>query len=96
MSLSAIERLIDASVRCHKCHQGINDCECYEKCSCGWSFDKGSRCRNPMHWEPPYDVECPHCHQPAGAKCQNPDGVKMAHGWTHKRRDKASPRPQER
>jgi len=27
--------------------QGIGNCDCYEKCSCGWFADKGQPCKNP-------------------------------------------------
>lgn len=45
---SPIERLIDASgMRCTICKAAMGTCDCWEKCSCGWSALKGEVCHNP-------------------------------------------------
>ncbi len=44
---SALNRMIDAAVRCVKCGQPMG-CGCWTKCpSCSWSFETGKACRNP-------------------------------------------------
>jgi hypothetical protein len=46
--LSAIERLIDATVVCPTCGtQGFLKCDCFSQCACGWLVKKGGHCENP-------------------------------------------------
>ncbi len=49
------------------------------QCECGWFYaSQGvaakwrvpAECTNPVHREPPRDVECPHCGAPAGTDCR--------------------------
>jgi hypothetical protein len=49
--LSPIERLIDASgLRCTVCGRPRGDgCSCWIECRCGWSYERGGACRNPVH-----------------------------------------------
>lgn len=42
-----IERLIDAGMKCLLCGAAMGRCDCWEKCSCGYSARKGEPCRNP-------------------------------------------------
>jgi hypothetical protein len=50
---TAIEILFDkAGMTCTKCGAKIGYCDCWTKCKipgCSWSFEKGSKCRNPEH-----------------------------------------------
>lgn len=44
-----INRMIDAVVRCTKCGaKGLFTCDCWERCSCGWSAERGKICGNPQ------------------------------------------------
>ncbi len=49
MSPSPIDVLFaPENMKCTLC--GVNmkiGCDCWTKCSCGWSFEKGTKCRNP-------------------------------------------------
>lgn len=41
---------IDSNVRCTKCGtKGVGNCDCWTRCNCGWSYEKGGKCRNPIH-----------------------------------------------
>jgi len=47
-----IEKLIDTHMRCLKCNAKMGECDCWTKCpikGCKWSFEKGTKCRNPEH-----------------------------------------------
>jgi hypothetical protein len=47
---TVIDALIDkADLRCTRCNAAMGGCDCWTKCDCGWSFEKGTACRNPMH-----------------------------------------------
>lgn len=47
---NALDRMILSSVKCPICGAGYGQCDCWQKCSvCGWSFQKGKACRNPVH-----------------------------------------------
>ena len=40
--------MIDASgMRCTKCEAPAGTCTCWERCSCGWTTERGKACRNP-------------------------------------------------
>lgn len=47
--MSAIDALFNkANLRCTKCGvAAAAGCDCWERCSCGWSAEKGKPCRNP-------------------------------------------------
>jgi hypothetical protein len=83
-----IANLIDASVHCRRCGaQGFGTCDCYGECrwqGCTWWFYRDEECHNPIHWQPPLDVACPHCGAQPGRPCRTkpalptwPDGVPM-------------------
>lgn len=36
-------------LKCTVCGAQAGTCDCWTKCSCGWSFRKGTACRNPVH-----------------------------------------------
>jgi hypothetical protein len=43
-----IERLIDnAGLHCTICNAPYGTCDCWVRCSCGWSARRGEPCRNP-------------------------------------------------
>jgi hypothetical protein len=43
---SAIDILFSRAVmKCTKC--GRAECDCWERCSCGWTTEAGKQCRNP-------------------------------------------------
>lgn len=43
-----IEKMIDAALVCSKCGaKGMFNCDCYERCTCGWIANKGEPCSNP-------------------------------------------------
>jgi len=44
-----LDKLIDKSVHCVKCGAKMEECDCWEKCSCGWTKEKGKFCNNPIH-----------------------------------------------
>jgi hypothetical protein len=46
---SPIDRLIDAGMHCVKCGQKMGTCDCWDQCPCGWSFERGGQCANPIH-----------------------------------------------
>lgn len=37
----------NSRMRCTLCDAPMGKCDCWTKCSCGWSFEKGTACRNP-------------------------------------------------
>ena len=63
-------------------------CDCWERCSCGWSFRAGETCRNPVHREPPRDVPCPFCKAGVGEACVQRNGIRQA--WPHQARERIS------
>ena len=43
----SINRMVDMAVTCSRCGtKGIGNCDCFERCSCGWFADKGKPCGN--------------------------------------------------
>lgn len=46
---SPLERAIDAAMVCLKCGAKMGGCDCWTPCPCGWSYEKGGKCRNPVH-----------------------------------------------
>ena len=45
---SPIDSLLDGVVmHCTIC--GASSCDCWVRCACGWSFEKGEECHNPVH-----------------------------------------------
>lgn len=68
---SPIERLVDASgMRCTKCEAPAGTCVCWERCSCGWTAERGKPCRNPTtvrcstkvkYGDQVLQLECPSC-----------------------------------
>lgn len=53
MSEAPIYRAINMTVRCTKCGAvGINSCDCWEECKCGWTKERGGKCSNPQCKEP--------------------------------------------
>lgn len=47
---SPIDVMIDnADLRCTVCNAPRGGCDCWTPCDCGWSFRKGTKCRNPTH-----------------------------------------------
>jgi len=44
---SPLDKMIEAAVVCTKCGAKPGQCDCWEKCSCGWFAEKGKPCRNP-------------------------------------------------
>lgn len=54
MARAPIDRLFDTAVmKCTVCKALMGTCDCWTKCSCGWSFRKGKKCRNPAHKSKP-------------------------------------------
>lgn len=44
---------VDAAVRCARCGApGVDACDCWVKCPCGWRYARGERCANPSHPPP--------------------------------------------
>jgi hypothetical protein len=39
----------NADLRCTICNAKIGACDCWVKCECGWSYEKGTKCRNSLH-----------------------------------------------
>lgn len=37
------------TMRCTLCNQPAGTCDCWTLCGCGWSYEKGTSCRNPNH-----------------------------------------------
>ena len=35
--------------KCTICGKSPQVCDCWTKCYCGWSYEKGRSCRNPKH-----------------------------------------------
>ena len=35
--------------KCAICGGPARVCGCWETCDCGWHFEKGEKCRNPIH-----------------------------------------------
>lgn len=46
---SPINQLIDSVMKCGKCGAPMGKCDCWTKCKCGWSYEKGGKCNNPIH-----------------------------------------------
>jgi len=46
---TSLGKLITTSVRCTVCGAGYGKCDCWKKCSCGWSYrnDGKDTCHNP-------------------------------------------------
>ena len=42
----------NADMRCTVCQAKAGTCDCWSKCKCGWSFQKGTECGNPVHASP--------------------------------------------
>jgi hypothetical protein len=38
---------------CTICNAPYGKCNCWTPCSCGWSFEKGTKCGNPIHKKKP-------------------------------------------
>ena len=49
--VSPIDQLIMSNVRCTKCNALYGKCDCWTHCPCGWMFEKGTKCNNPIHGE---------------------------------------------
>ena len=47
MKKNIVYRMIDAVVRCTICGAKMGGCDCWTPCPCGWSYEKGKKCRNP-------------------------------------------------
>lgn len=46
----SIEKLIEKAVKCTICGtKGYMICDCWVKCKCGWLYEKGTKCKNPIH-----------------------------------------------
>ena len=43
----SLDRMILGSVKCVRCGAGYGNCDCWEKCRCGWSHGRGEPCHNP-------------------------------------------------
>lgn len=39
--------MIFAAVKCVKCGEKLDVCDCREKCSCNWMAERGTICNNP-------------------------------------------------
>jgi ribosomal protein L37AE/L43A len=45
-----VERLFDsAKFTCTACGAARGKCDCWTPCACGWSYAKGTACKNPNH-----------------------------------------------
>ena len=44
-----LQRTVDSVMKCTVCGAPMGKCDCWTKCSCGWSYRKGSYCTNPIH-----------------------------------------------
>lgn len=49
MSDSPIGDMIMNAVNCTKCGAKYGACNCWTKCSCGWSYAQEETCGNPIH-----------------------------------------------
>jgi hypothetical protein len=49
MSETPTDRLVKQSVRCTKCGAKYGKCDCWTECRCGWLYERGEQCRNPIH-----------------------------------------------
>lgn len=49
--MNPIDRALDKiDFKCTKCGAKMGACDCWQKCTkCGWSYEKGKKCRNPRH-----------------------------------------------
>lgn len=48
--MKPINKLLNnVDFKCLKCGEPIGKCDCWQKCACGWSYEKGKKCRNPIH-----------------------------------------------
>lgn len=45
--MSGLGGMIGNIVKCVKCGASMGQCDCWTKCVCGWSFEKGGKCNNP-------------------------------------------------
>jgi hypothetical protein len=45
--MTPLDRMILGAVRCVKCGAAYGACDCWERCSCGWTAEKGKSCGNP-------------------------------------------------
>lgn len=43
----SISDLILKNMQCAKCGAGYGKCDCWQKCTCGWSHAKDEKCNNP-------------------------------------------------
>lgn len=46
-ALAAFVRGDNSRMRCTICKAQMGKCDCWIECSCGWSYEKGTSCRNP-------------------------------------------------
>lgn len=45
-----MDRMLDSvEFRCTACNEKAGTCDCWVRCSCGWSYEKNDTCRNPIH-----------------------------------------------
>jgi hypothetical protein len=45
-----IERMLDQmAMICTICRAPKGMCNCWTECTCGWFYEKGGTCRNPVH-----------------------------------------------
>lgn len=45
--MNPIDIFIQSTVKCTRCNkQGYMNCDCWEKCACGWTKAKGEQCKN--------------------------------------------------
>jgi hypothetical protein len=54
---SPIEIMMDSVMKCVKCAAKMGACDCWSKCECGWTYEKGKSCRNPAHREEQESLE---------------------------------------
>lgn len=50
MNDKPLDRLILSNVKCTICGAAFGECDCWVKCSCGHSFERGTKCTNPIHF----------------------------------------------
>ena len=48
---SPIDSLIKSNIRCTLCNAPYGKCDCWTPCQCGWVYEKGTSCNNPIHGE---------------------------------------------
>lgn len=44
-----LDAAIDAVMRCTICSAKMGACDCWIDCACGWLYEPGTVCRNPIH-----------------------------------------------